>query len=85
MVFLVVVTRFASQLRNGLSKLGISKEILEVLFSWVVGSGNYPKIPDAKGSVKAVQNEAFFIPLYELYLRYGGIFRLNFGPKVGLS
>ena len=85
MVFVVVVTRFAPQLRNGLSKLGVSKEILEVLFSWVDGSGNYPKIPEAKGSVKALQSEAFFIPLYELYLIYGGIFRLNFGPKVSLS
>ncbi|POO03023.1 Cytochrome P450, E-class, group I [Trema orientale] len=79
--FTVKQSGFPSQLRNGLSKLGVPKEILEVLFSWVDGSGDYPKIPEAKGSVKAVQSEAFFIPLYELFLTYGGIFRLTFGPK----
>ncbi|XP_059628687.1 protein LUTEIN DEFICIENT 5, chloroplastic isoform X2 [Cornus florida] len=40
-----------------------------------------PKISVAKGAISAIRSEAFFIPLYELYLTYGGIFRLNFGPK----
>ncbi|RWW49776.1 hypothetical protein BHE74_00044008 [Ensete ventricosum] len=47
------------------------------------GSGQRLEIPQARGSVDAVAGQAFFIPLYELFLTYGGIFRLNFGPKVG--
>lgn len=78
-------TRFPSQLRTGLSNLGVPKEVLELFFGWVDGNGDYPKIPEAKGSVKAISSEAFFIPLYELFLTYGGIFRLTFGPKVGLN
>ncbi|KAI4304213.1 hypothetical protein MLD38_039757 [Melastoma candidum] len=70
---------FPSQLRNGLSNFGIPAEVLDILFKWV--DDGYPKIPEAKGSIRAVQSEAFFIPLYELYLTYGGIFRLKFGPK----
>ncbi|KAJ1694665.1 hypothetical protein LUZ63_011363 [Rhynchospora breviuscula] len=38
-------------------------------------------IPRARGSLAAVDGQAFFLPLYELYLTYGGIFRLIFGPK----
>lgn len=41
-----------------------------------------PEIPQARGSFGAVGGQAFFLPLYELYLTYGGIFRLIFGPKV---
>lgn len=80
---MVVVTRFPSQVINVLPKLGVPREILEFFFGWA--DGDYLKIPEARGSIKAVQSEAFFIPLYELYLTYGGIFRLIFGPKVGLS
>ncbi|XP_027350025.1 protein LUTEIN DEFICIENT 5, chloroplastic isoform X1 [Abrus precatorius] len=64
-----------------LVKFGVPNEVLEFLFGWVEGSGVYPKIPEAKGSIKAIRSEPFFIPLYELYITYGGIFRLNFGPK----
>ncbi|KAI5059524.1 hypothetical protein GOP47_0025843 [Adiantum capillus-veneris] len=39
------------------------------------------KVPEAKGDVRAITGQPFFIPLYDLYLTYGGIFRLNFGPK----
>ncbi|KAL2330209.1 hypothetical protein Fmac_017790 [Flemingia macrophylla] len=66
---------------EGLAKVGMPNEVLEFLFSWVEGGGMYPRIPEAKGSVKAIRSLAFFIPLYELYLTYGGIFRLTFGPK----
>ncbi|XP_052302426.1 protein LUTEIN DEFICIENT 5, chloroplastic isoform X2 [Populus trichocarpa] len=67
---------------NGLSKLGISNEILDFLFKWAVDlDKDYPKIPEAKGKISAIRSEPFFIPLYELYLTYGGIFRLTFGPK----
>lgn len=80
--FLVLGHSFPWQLRNSLSKLGIPREILEVLFNWTVANEDYPKIPEAKGAISAIGSEAFFIPLYELYLTYGGIFRLTFGPKV---
>ncbi|KAJ4805990.1 Cytochrome P450 CYP97A16 [Rhynchospora pubera] len=40
-----------------------------------------PEIPRARGSLASVGGQAFFLPLYELYLTYGGIFRLIFGPK----
>ncbi|KAK7374352.1 hypothetical protein VNO80_07782 [Phaseolus coccineus] len=66
---------------EGLAKVGVPNEVLEFLFGWVEGGGEHPKIPEAKGSIKAVRSVAFFIPLYELYLTYGGIFRLTFGPK----
>ncbi|KAK4771560.1 hypothetical protein SAY87_032092 [Trapa incisa] len=79
--FTVERSGFPASLKNGLSKLGIPNEILNVLFSWVDGNQDYPKIPEAKGALNAIRNEPFFIPLYELYLTYGGIFRLTFGPK----
>ncbi|KAK0591922.1 hypothetical protein LWI29_010330 [Acer saccharum] len=79
--FTVDKSGFPSVLRNGLSKLGFPREILELVFNWVDGNEDYLKIPEAKGSISAIRSEAFFIPLYELYLMYGGIFRLSFGPK----
>ncbi|KAJ6877605.1 protein LUTEIN DEFICIENT 5 [Populus alba x Populus x berolinensis] len=80
--FTVQQSGFPSVLRNGLSKLGISNEILDFLFKWAVDlDKDYPKIPEAKGKISAIRSEPFFIPLYELYLTYGGIFRLTFGPK----
>ncbi|CAK9140113.1 unnamed protein product [Ilex paraguariensis] len=72
---------FPSLLRRGLSKLSIPSEVLEFLFKWIDAGEDYPKIPEAKGAIEAVRSEAFFIPLYELFLTYGGIFRLTFGPK----
>nr|AYV88884.1 cytochrome P450 oxidase CYP97A54 [Polygala tenuifolia]BBE15482.1 cytochrome P450 [Polygala tenuifolia] len=72
---------FPSILKKSLLKLGIPRQILDGLFSWADGEGDFPRIPEAKGSINSVRNEAFFIPLYELYLTYGGIFRLTFGPK----
>lgn len=65
-----------------MSKLGVPSELLEILFKWVDDDKDFPKIPEARGVIKAMRSEAFFLPLYELYLTYGGIFRLNFGPKV---
>ncbi|KAL5538638.1 hypothetical protein UlMin_042643 [Ulmus minor] len=79
--FTIQRSGFPPQLKTALSKLGVPKEIVNFLFGWGDGGAEYPKIPEAKGSVRAVQSEAFFIPLYELYLTYGGIFRLTFGPK----
>ncbi|CAM8965894.1 unnamed protein product [Rhodiola kirilowii] len=48
---------------------------------WNAGRELFPKIPEAKGAISAIRSEAFFIPLYELFITYGGIFRLTFGPK----
>nr|XP_016501972.1 PREDICTED: protein LUTEIN DEFICIENT 5, chloroplastic-like [Nicotiana tabacum] len=76
--FTVEQTGFPSLVKNGLSKLGVPKEFFQFFSQWL---GDYPRIPEAKGSISAVRNEAFFIPLYELFLTYGGIFRLTFGPK----
>ncbi|CAH2034782.1 unnamed protein product [Thlaspi arvense] len=79
--FTVRKTSFPSTVKNGLSKLGIPSNVLDLMFDWADSNEEYPKVPEAKGSIQAVRNEAFFIPLYELFLTYGGIFRLTFGPK----
>nr|AMJ39485.1 cytochrome P450-type monooxygenase 97A3 [Bixa orellana] len=71
---------FSSMLRNGLSKLGVPNEFLDFLLQWK-DDGDYPKVPQAKGPFSSFRSEPFFIPLYKLYLTYGGIFRLTFGPK----
>ncbi|KAL0322243.1 UNVERIFIED_CONTAM: protein LUTEIN DEFICIENT 5, chloroplastic [Sesamum calycinum] len=79
--FTVEKSSFQSQLKDGLLKLGLPKEVLEFIFNFTIGPEDHLKIPEAKGSINAIRNEPFFIPLYELYLTYGGIFRLTFGPK----
>uniref|UniRef100_A0A5B7BTE9 Uncharacterized protein n=1 Tax=Davidia involucrata TaxID=16924 RepID=A0A5B7BTE9_DAVIN len=79
--FTVQQSGFPSLLRNGLSKLGAPDKVVEFLFKWMDAGEDYPKIPEAKGAIIAIRSEAFFIPLYKLYLTYGGIFRLTFGPK----
>ncbi|KAJ6845438.1 protein LUTEIN DEFICIENT 5, chloroplastic [Iris pallida] len=66
------------------SKLGPLGKFLEGAVSRIGGGGGVGSglvIPQAKGSIAAVGSQAFFIPLYELFLTYGGIFRLTFGPK----
>ncbi|XP_054803888.1 protein LUTEIN DEFICIENT 5, chloroplastic [Prosopis cineraria] len=79
--FTVQQSGFPSVLKKSLSKLGMPEEVLDLLFGRMDGLRENPIIPEAKGSIKAIRSEAFFIPLYELYLTYGGIFRLTFGPK----
>lgn len=79
--FTVEQSGFPSVVKRSLSKLGVPSAILEFLLSWVDAHEECLKIPEAKGAIGAIRSEAFFIPLYELYLTYGGIFRLNFGPK----
>lgn len=81
----VVDYSFQSKLKDGLSNLGLPKEIVEFIVNVTGGSGDYPKIPEARGSISSIRNEPFFKPLYELYLTYGGIFRLTFGPKVSFN
>ncbi|XP_042449339.1 protein LUTEIN DEFICIENT 5, chloroplastic-like isoform X1 [Zingiber officinale] len=71
-------------LRNGLSKLGPPGEFLEGLLSrWATEGGETRRleIPQVKQSINAITGQSFFIPLYHLFLTYGGIYRLTFGPK----
>ncbi|XP_073032888.1 protein LUTEIN DEFICIENT 5, chloroplastic-like [Primulina eburnea] len=79
--FTVKKANFQSQTKNKLLKFGVPEELLDFIFNLTGGSLDYPRIPEAKGSISAIRSEAFFVPLYELYLTYGGIFRLTFGPK----
>ncbi|KAL1204949.1 Protein LUTEIN DEFICIENT 5 [Cardamine amara subsp. amara] len=79
--FTVRKSSFPSTVKNGLSKIGVPSNVLDFMFDWTGSNEDYLKVPEAKGSIQAVRNEAFFIPLYELFLTYGGIFRLTFGPK----
>ncbi|CAA0841109.1 Protein LUTEIN DEFICIENT 5- chloroplastic [Striga hermonthica] len=70
---------FLSKLRNGLSKMGLPDQVINFILNG--GPEEYLKIPEARGDIRAISSEPFFIPLFELYLTYGGIFRLTFGPK----
>ena len=68
-----------------LSKLGLPGELAAALLTRLASAGaarGGPEIPQAVGSINVVVGQAFFVPLYDLFLTYGGIFRLNFGPKV---
>ncbi|KAK1290320.1 hypothetical protein QJS10_CPB18g01781 [Acorus calamus] len=62
---------WASQLRRGLLKIGVPKVFLEPLFGRDSDDG-FLEIPQATGSIRAVSGQPFFIPLYELFLSYGG-------------
>ncbi|XP_071696640.1 protein LUTEIN DEFICIENT 5, chloroplastic isoform X2 [Rutidosis leptorrhynchoides] len=79
--FTVEKPSFGSMLVSGLTKLGVPSDFLEPLSNLINSSESYPKVPEAKGAISAIRSEAFFIPLYELFITYGGIFRLTFGPK----
>jgi len=71
-----------------LSKLGLPGELAAALLTRLAGADaarGGPEIPQAVGSINAVVGQAFFVPLYDLFLTYGVIFRLNFGPKVTLN
>ncbi|KAF8056787.1 CYP97A3 [Scenedesmus sp. PABB004] len=39
------------------------------------------RLPTATGDIREIVGQPVFVPLYKLYLRYGKIFRLSFGPK----
>ncbi|KAK9673396.1 hypothetical protein RND81_12G165000 [Saponaria officinalis] len=68
-------------LKTKLAKFGMPQNVLDFIFKPFEEYEKFSRIPEAKGDIGAIRNEAFFLPLYELYLTYGGIFRLNFGPK----
>ncbi|KAF0935417.1 hypothetical protein E2562_032673 [Oryza meyeriana var. granulata] len=75
---------WVAPLAASLAKLGPPGELASALLTKLAGGGaasRGPEIPQAVGSLRAVSGQAFFIPLYDLFLIYGGIFRLNFGPK----
>lgn len=38
-------------------------------------------MPEASGDVREIVGQPVFVPLYKLFLAYGPIFRLSFGPK----
>ena len=38
-------------------------------------------MPEARGDIREIVGQPVFVPLYKLYLVYGGVFRLSFGPK----
>ncbi|XP_020112784.1 protein LUTEIN DEFICIENT 5, chloroplastic isoform X2 [Ananas comosus] len=61
----------------------VRKLLVGLVLRWAsdFGPTEGPEIPQAKGSIQAVGGQAFFLPLYDLFLSYGGIFRLILGPK----
>jgi beta-ring hydroxylase len=39
------------------------------------------KMPEATGDIREIVGQPVFVPLYNLFRVYGGVFRLSFGPK----
>ncbi|MCL7052304.1 hypothetical protein MKW94_027826 [Papaver nudicaule] len=73
---------YLPKLRNALEKFGVPELLLNFVSTKVGENGETLKIiPQARGALSALSGQPFFIPLYNLFLTYGGIFRLNFGPK----
>ncbi|RZC62332.1 hypothetical protein C5167_024094 [Papaver somniferum] len=71
---------YLPKLRNALEKFGVPEVLLNFV-STKKGVETLKIIPQARGALSALRGQPFFIPLYNLFLTYGGIFRLNFGPK----
>lgn len=38
-------------------------------------------MPEATGDIREIVGQPVFVPLYKLFLAYGPVFRLSFGPK----
>ena len=38
-------------------------------------------MPEATGDIREIVGQPVFVPLYNLFKAYGGVFRLSFGPK----
>lgn len=58
----------------------LAKYIAAAEQKWGIKRAN--RMPETKGNIREVVGEPFFVPLYNLFLTYGGVFRLKFGPKV---
>ncbi|GFR50051.1 hypothetical protein Agub_g12102, partial [Astrephomene gubernaculifera] len=39
------------------------------------------RMPEARGDIREIVGQPVFVPLFKLYLMYGKIFQLSFGPK----
>lgn len=39
------------------------------------------RMPEARGDIREIVGQPVFVPLYKLFLIYGKVFRLSFGPK----
>lgn len=39
------------------------------------------RMPEARGDIREILGQPVFVPLFKLFLAYGPIFRLSFGPK----
>ncbi|KAE8770000.1 Cytochrome P450 97B2 [Hordeum vulgare] len=78
----LVPFRWLAPVAARLVKLGPPGELAAGLLTKVAGGARRgPELPRAVGSLASIAGEAFFLPLYNLFLTYGGVFRLNFGPK----
>ncbi|KAK3242080.1 hypothetical protein CYMTET_48208 [Cymbomonas tetramitiformis] len=58
---------------------GIALQVARIGRKWMANANK--KMPEARGDIRIIIGEPVFVPLYRLYLAYGGIFRLSFGPK----
>ena len=38
-------------------------------------------MPEARGDIREIVGQPVFVPLYKLFITYGPVFRLSFGPK----
>lgn len=38
------------------------------------------RMPEARGDIREIVGDPVFIPLYKLFMAYGDIFKLSFGP-----
>jgi beta-ring hydroxylase len=38
-------------------------------------------MPEARGDIREIVGQPVFVPLFNLFVAYGGVFRLSFGPK----
>jgi len=39
------------------------------------------RMPEARGDIREIVGQPVFVPLFKLFVAYGGVFRLSFGPK----
>lgn len=49
--------------------------------SWRLRAESAKTMAIATGDIREIIDQPVFIPLYQLFLVYGRIFRLSFGPK----